>query len=275
LFISADRLMAQRQMHAISYGWNNFRPELLVYSDNQVNELELNEMHFLIGEERRCTGSFREQVYRPCPFNRVVEFSDQCEFCSRSLIPIRRCLFDPICDGHICGWELCSREHIVYIAFYGTFLKVGMTSAQRVRERLIEQGADAYFEVAHLPNRLKARELEKRLSSELLLPQVRHMNELIALFNRKLDVKEIESIYEELLCELKEKYNMEAGELQTLLDYPIELPLNERAVPVEVEGVHEGKIIGFKGRFALYKSNDIRVLNMPMVIGRSLTLLSL
>ena len=187
MFVSADRLMAMEngeKLHAISFDWEGYTPRFLTYSfgNARLQELELDAVSFTVSDGQYCTGSFRAEGYRPCPFRRQVVNFAQCEFCSRSIIPIQKCLFDPICDGELCDWDLCRREHMVYIAFYGSKTKVGMTSSGRLTERLIEQGADAYFTVGTFHSRKAAREMEKKISRGLSIAQMHRsadlMNEL-------------------------------------------------------------------------------------------------
>lgn len=267
-------LLKQRGIHAVSFGWDDFRPVLLGYdvASASLEEVDLSRMAMAVGEGRKCVGSFREGNYRPCPFERQVEFSEQCEFCSRSIIPIQRCLYDPICDGHICMWNLCMREHTVYMAFYSTTVKVGMTSSSRIRQRIIEQGADAYFEVAKLANRKEARALEKKLSAELKLSQAIRMTELLELLSRGAEREKMEEEYERIARVLDERYSLRPSQLHYMDGYPLEIPVKERVLETPVEGIHKGEVVGLKGRLAIYRDGRLMALNMNQVVGRTISM---
>ncbi|MEM3851901.1 MAG: DUF2797 domain-containing protein [Methanomassiliicoccales archaeon] len=276
MFTDAGRLLmisSGRKLHAISYSWKNFEPQLIFFdpSTSSLLQQDMHNLAFHVTSMVQCVGSFRDGAYRPCPFSKVLEYGEQCEFCSRSLIPIRRCLFDPICDGHICDWHLCKRPHAVYIAFYGTKIKVGMTSTARLEERLIEQGADAYFQVTTAPNRMEARSIERRISAEAHIAQLHRFDELLPLFYQEVDWKGIEQQYTALSERLGSKMGMQCGPLRFLENYPITLPIRERISPVSIEGMHEGEVLGIKGRFLLYRHAGVRAINMPVLSGRFVT----
>ncbi len=59
-----------------------------------------------------------------------------------------------------CDSEICRRKHVVYVAFHGDMVKIGMTSSLRLRERGIEQGADAIAPLVECENRMAARAAE-------------------------------------------------------------------------------------------------------------------
>lgn len=277
MFVTADRLLnlsQGRQVHAVSYSWEQFSPEFLVYSrEGGMERLPLDHFAFAVSDEQTCVGSFRGGDYRPCPFHRHVEYSDQCDFCSRSIIPIQRCLFEPICDGHLCDWELCKREHTVYIAFYGSKLKVGMTSTQRLDERLVEQGADAFFTAGKLPNRKAAREMEKRIGRELKIPQMHRSTELLDDLWKGPDFVAIEHAYEQIAKKVEERYGLAASPLVRLESYPIEQPLSEKPRYASLSSLHEGRVVGIKGRFAVYDSGGLAALSLSALTSRKLTLL--
>ncbi len=277
MFVTADKLLnltRGRSVHAVSYGWDGFSPEFLVYSrEGGLEKLPLDEFAFALSDEQLCVGSFRDGAYRPCPFHRHVEYTDQCDFCSRSIIPIQRCLFEPICDGHLCDWDLCKRKHLIYIAFYGEKLKVGMTSSSRIGERLVEQGADAYFTFGEYPNRKAAREMEKRISNELSIPQMHRSTELLDDLWRGPDFERIGAVYERISTAAEGRYAITPGELRPLDRYPIEQPLPERPRLAELASIHEGKVIGLKGRFAVYESSGLRAVSLSSATSRRMVLL--
>lgn len=279
VFVSADRLLAIEsgdRFHAISFSWDGYEPHFLVYSfhSHQLKEVELDSISFTVSDEQLCVGSFRAEGYRPCPFKRHVIGFDQCEFCSRSTIPIQKCLFDPICDGELCDWDLCKREHVVYIAFYGNKTKVGMTSSGRLTERLIEQGADAYFTVGTFHSRKAARTMEKTISSGLSIPQMHRSADLLQELKNGPDYTSITEIYHRIGDKIARQFTLTPSEIVLLQGYPIRQPLESLPAYSSLIGAHEGEVLGVKGRVLLYKNRDtIRALNMAAIPSRFMTLI--
>ena len=276
MFISADKLLTvekAEKMHAISFDWDEYAPRFLTYSfgSSRLQEIELDVISFTVSDEQYCIGSFRSDGYRPCPFRRQVINFAQCEFCSRSIIPIQKCLFDPICDGELCDWELCRREHMVYIAFYGSKTKVGMTSSSRLRERLIEQGADAYFTVGTFRSRKAAREMEKKISSGLSIAQMHRSADLMQELQYGPDYGDIDRLYSNIAAGIREHFSLSPSDMVTLKDYPIRQPLESKPTYSKLVGVHEGEVIGVKGRMLLYRNDGIRALNMAALPSRVIT----
>lgn len=273
MFITADRLLAINKgsrSHAISFYWEGFEPHFEIYSceTDALEELEMNRFSFTVTEEQKCVGSFSNGTYRPCPFNRHVENMDQCDFCSRTLIPIQKCLFDPICDGEICNWDLCKREHSVYLAFYGGKIKVGMTSTTRIRERLIEQGADAYMVAGRFRSRKAAREMEKKISLDLGISQTHRYGDTLNELQAAIDYNAVEAGYSRISAELEERFNLRCSGLEVLDGYPMAQPLESAPLYVSITGFHEGEVIGVKGRIAIYRNGGLKALNLAAIPSR-------
>jgi len=276
VFISAEKLYRMRSgrgMHAIYYGWRDFSPRFLLFSEGTgIVEQFLETISISVLEERICVGSMAGGVYTPCPAKRAVEYSDQCRQCSRSIIPVQRCLFEPICDGSICNWELCKRDHMVYVAFHGGSVKVGMTSTKRLRERLIEQGADAFSVVGNFPNRLAARNAEREISREMHIPQFHRSEELLLELWKGPDWRQIERIHAKMADNLLSKFGLEMGELLRLEDYPIQYPLEEKPSAVPPVHVHDGRVSGVKGKFLIYRGEKLSALNMDDLVSHNVIL---
>ena len=137
----------------------------------RIVEIDLSRLDMTVSELRSCVGRFEEE-YRPCPQVKIVRGSfDQCDSCAESWIPRQECVFEPKCEGELCDCHFCKRPHLVYAAFYGRKVKIGMTSGSRMAERAIEQGADAIVALVDCENRFRAREMEKDISRLLVLPQ--------------------------------------------------------------------------------------------------------
>ena len=177
LFESADKILEQglnRSLHIIDFFWAGFEPHLIAYdqSKGRVEEIELDKLGMIVSEEKGCVGSFEDGIYRPCPFNVKIKVFSQCKRCAGAWVPVQKCIFEPQCNGDMCGHpEFCRRPHVVYLAFYGDLVKVGMTSEKRLMERAIEQGADAVAPVLKCNGRSEARSLEREISTRFKIPQ--------------------------------------------------------------------------------------------------------
>jgi hypothetical protein len=142
----------------------------------------------------------------------------------------------------------CAEPHSVYISFFGTAPKVGMTRSHRVRSRGIEQGADAIMPVLSCRNRLEAREEEKRLSAAMGVRQTVNARDFARSLLRPVPYDDIMAKAEAMLRD----NDLEGHGLVILDGYP--MPVLERApIPVPSPGKHAGPVLGVKGRFLVYR----------------------
>ncbi|OPY28815.1 MAG: hypothetical protein A4E28_01276 [Methanocella sp. PtaU1.Bin125] len=110
----------------------------------------------LVLGKRGCAGRWDGETHVPCG-------SDQapvCDSCGAEAV-------DPcvMCRG-VCRKleKTCLQEHSVYLAAFAPGrIKVGVSRAFRLERRLAEQGADAGFEIARLPDGEAARQMEASL----------------------------------------------------------------------------------------------------------------
>lgn len=267
-------------LHVLEFYWDGFEPALLCYDtvDHRCMTLALGTADLVVGTRKTCIGRFDGDAYMECPDSAPVGKFSQCGRCAgEAYISNQDCVFDPQCDGETCkfdpegeGNEFCRRQHMLYLAFYDRMVKVGMTSTRRMETRLVEQGADAYAVIGTFRNRLEAREAEKRLSSELALPQWIRQQTILSNFSHPLDTEGIRAAYEGLRRSLREGYGLSAEPLRWLGGYPLELPL--RGVPAlqETPGMHIGRLLGVKGKWLVYDSGGLRALNLSDLPGRFL-----
>lgn len=277
---SSDRSDGQTpSLHALDYHWKGFEPHLDCFdpSDGEECEFDLERIDFSVSEARTCIGSWDDDGnYRPCPSRTPVGKFAQCDKCAKEFfIPNQECLFDPKCDGTDCmgqkrEWEFCRREHVLYIAFYDTRMKVGMSSSRRIDRRLIEQGADAYSIIGSFPNRLEARETEKKISDRLRIPQFYRQETLLKGLARPLDKKGIEDRLEGLRITLGEAFGLKPMPLSWLTGYPIDLPLSQVPQLEPSVGRHLGKRVGIKGKWVFYESDGLKALNLSDLPARFL-----
>ncbi len=278
MFVRADRLLTEVNdgrfpKHAISYHWDGFVPHLVAYdgSDKQIVEIDLSRLDMTVSEDRTCIGRFEEE-YRPCPQATVVRGSfDQCDGCAESWIPRQECLFEPRCEGELCDCHFCRRPHLVYAAFYGRKVKIGMTSGGRMVERAIEQGADAIVALVDCENRFRAREMEKDISRSLHLPQRMTRADIVKQLASNISKNELEDRYSKIQESLRDRYYLRGDGLTMLNDYPMHLGLEELPIETSSPGTHRGKVRGKKGRYLFFEDDGaLKMLDLSDLPSRHL-----
>lgn len=257
--------------HALHFGWEDYAPRLLLFdrNDESLRMMNFHEtLSISIGKRRVCTGLFRGEDYLPCPNTRRVGRFAQCADCGEELIPIQECLFEPRCDGGLCDSPICKRDHAIYIAFFGAKKKVGMTLRSRVRSRLIEQGADAYFVVGTSGTRKGARDIEKMISKRMRITERPSSTTVIGSMRIRRKKGYIEEQWAGISKTLEDKLSLNPGELHFLEDYPIEEPLKAEPKIIEPWGAHSGRIVGVKGKFLIYEAERLSALNLAYLPAR-------
>jgi len=261
--------------HILSYEWRDFDPVLVAYDGSDVVEIHLADaerVDMQVGKDLTCVGRLEDGEYTPCPNSAPLTGSwRQCPDCARPYIPDLSCVFEPKCDGSLCGVEFCSRPHVVYLAMTGNLMKVGMTSAKRERQRLIEQGADIYAIIYHAKNRLDARQEEKRVSAISGISQAHSRKNKLAQMRKRPDYEAMKVKMSSVLFDIMDHSNP-PPEFHILDSYPLELPLRRVPLLRATPGRHTGKVLGFKGRFMLYESHGIYAVDMGEIVGRRVKL---
>lgn len=264
--------------HVLSFHWEDFDPHLVFYDlrARRVDELPLDRLALMVGGDRSCVGRFGVDGYHPCPSGRKVGRFETCQACAAPWIPVLNCVFEPQCDGDLCDHpEFCARRHFVYLASFGNLIKVGMTSAGRLRERAIEQGADAVRPLFECRDRREARTLEKETSMRFKIPQEIRAARVARTWTRRPSEEAMRNVHEHYLERIA-RWREPLGSDIILLDrYPMrELP---RTPPeaVGTEGVHRGEVLGIKGRFMLFRDDRgrSRLLDLSDLPSRSICVL--
>lgn len=267
-------------LHALDFHWDGFEPHLECYdpADKDPCEFDLEDVRFSVSRRKICVGQWRDDGYVPCPDQTPVSKFGQCAKCAgETFIPKQECIFEPECDGTDpkCNAEgrsieFCRREHVLYIAFYDTRMKIGMSSSRRIDKRLVEQGADAYSIIGKFGSRLAARTKEKELSTRLRIPQFYRQETLLKNLSSPLDSKGIESRLEGLRITLGEADSLVPEPIVWLDRYPIDLPLRETPKLVESWGRHAGDLVGMKGKWLIFESDGLKALSLPDIPARFL-----
>ena len=279
MFIRADQLLLQETedgfpLHALEFRWQGFEPGLKCRDvrTGQIAEFDLHDVRFSASRKKTCIGFYDDDGHHACPTQSPVTTFSQCPECSgESFMPIQECLFEPQCDGERCDHDFCRREHVLYLAFYDTHTKIGMSSSKRVERRLVEQGADAFAVIGSYATRRKAREAEKDISSKLRIPQSFRQEFLLQNFSKPLDPDGITSRYDSLRKSLEEAYRLDVADLHWLDRYPIELPLKAAPVLQETPGRHRGELLGIKGKWLIYEKDGVKALSLSDLPSRFLS----
>jgi Protein of unknown function (DUF2797) len=279
MFVRADRLLLGEKVrwyskHALWYYWDGFRPHLDSFDlvKKEVESLDLVDrmrlVNLAVSDERECVGSYMAGEYRPCPNHITMKGAfDQCRSCAGTWIPIQECLFEPQCAGDLCDSPLCKKKHVVYATFFGNLIKIGMTAGSRLKERAIEQGADAVVRLSEFPNRLAAREAEKDISRKLKAPQRVAGKQVAAEIARSPTRCELREKYEKISVSISGDYELLGENMLILDEYPGREKLGELPETpelVDVVGAHVGVMLGIKGRYLFYENLEGKALMLPM-----------
>lgn len=216
---------------------------------------------------RKCIGFFQREKYFPCIIQSFVTDFPQCLRCVSKSIPLLRCIFEPECEGQKCPGSICSKPHHVYLAFFNTIPKIGMSSYNRIRIRILEQGADAYSIIATLPTRFAARACEKEISNILRIKQAYEPEEILRTLTYPTRVKVIEEKFELIYRSLKNRFDLNASDLIFNNKYPLELPLRSMPKLQKTRGIHKGKFLGIKGKFLIYESKGLNAIKVDEMLG--------
>jgi hypothetical protein len=270
MFSRADQLLVEEhedefKLHALDFHWEGYEPHLDCYDavgDEEV-EFDLEDVRFLVSRKKTCIGRWDGDRYVPCPRHASVTKFGQCPECAGdSFIKKQECIFEPECDGEKCDSDFCRREHVLYLAFYDTRMKIGMSSTRRVDRRLVEQGADAYTIIGKFGSRRKARASEKEISERLRIPQFYRQETLLKDLARPLDLRGMESRYEGIKSTMRDLYGLQSEPLVRLDNYPIQLPLREVPKLLDPWGSHSGELVGVKGRWLVFESDGLKALSL-------------
>lgn len=176
------------------------------------------------------------------------------------------CIIRPeLCRGHLgegrdVEWEkehhVC--EHVVYLAA-SSVLKVGVTRAQQVPTRFIDQGASAVRIIARTPHRCAAGEIEvgvKEAFTDRTSWQKMLKNDLID----EPDWDEAFDMADSVTPFMHSEYLVD-DEPIIKLNYPVlDYPTKVKSLSFDKEEVIEGTLMGIKGQYLLFDDN--RVLNI-------------
>jgi hypothetical protein len=146
------------------------------------------------------------------------------------------------------------------VAFHGDMIKIGMTSGSRLRERGIEQGADAIAPIVDCDNRKEARTAENQISHLLKARQTVSKKESLRTILKITDRGLYESRYEGVLAQVSRVLPTKNVSLEVLDRYPVTFNDQGHVEVTTLEGRHAGEVVAIKGKFLVYRSKNGREL---------------
>lgn len=158
------------EMRIIKYRWlmheKRMQPFFVNSRQEKIKLLD-EQMSFAVGE-KHCTGYFSGGSYFPCPSDRAIESGWNCNEC-RLMDDFFMCIK---CTGEECinrrQRASCEESmYYVYLAAFGSLIKVGISHERRLLERLIEQGADFGAKVACVKDGKDVRSMEQEIMKHL------------------------------------------------------------------------------------------------------------
>lgn len=253
----------------------------------RIDLMKIGEASLRFSGPLLCVGRFVDDAYVPCPgSNPPAEGFSQCMECLLLDIPDPSCVFEPHCYEEPCGASFCQVPHVVYLTSFRSSLKVGMTQFRRMRERAMEQGADAMLPLFLLKDRFSARSYEVAVSRTLAIPQMVRGNvklrntasgkDLAEIGKNLLQAKEdLMMMWEEVeasshpkafILEDPGQFKMEPILID---DYPLEEPLPSKPKRYKGDRI-KGTVLGFKGNYMFFRQGGILAFRLSEVVGKVL-----
>ncbi|MCD6383950.1 MAG: DUF2797 domain-containing protein [Thermoplasmata archaeon] len=265
------------ELHFVDFFWEDFTPHLLFHpvkiidgklthpaGENVIYDIVpgVGDLwNYTVSKERWCVGRLGEE-YHPCPLKSVVKSFHQCPVCRKAVgkPPVSE-VFNP---DNECRDEFCDEPHVVYLAFYGEKMKVGMTPGRRLLKRAVEQGADAVGVLLNLDNRPEARQEEKRISREFHIPEALSARDILRALTRGLDRGVVEGRYKRILEAL--------GEQDREVIFLDRYPLRKLSSTPSLWRMRKiiGEVVGIKGRYLMINMAGPKAINLKNLLGRVL-----
>ena len=160
-------------MQLIKYKWDvrglSGQPFLVARDGKKTVKIKLfDESISLTLGKKTCIGYTKNGTHFECPAKRSVENERVCRECALN-DDFFLCMK---CTGEECINEpqrptCIENKYFLYLAAFGSILKVGISYEFRVLERLIEQGADMGAKIGMIKDGKLARTVEQKIMHEL------------------------------------------------------------------------------------------------------------
>ena len=144
-----------------------------------------------------------------------------------------------------------NQPHVVYLAA-SSAVKVGVTRAEQVPTRWIDQGATAAIRLAEVPNRYEAGRIEVSLK-EFFTDKTSWQRMLKNEIDESIDLEEEKWSLEDQLPKDITDYFSENDEIIEL-NYPvIEFPEKVKSIGFDKSPTVQGKLMGIKGQYLIFE----------------------
>jgi hypothetical protein len=255
-----------------NFRWRNFEPELLIQDQGKEKTFPLmnQNVNMKLGK-RFCTGYSKNGKRFPCPESRLVSSDRQCQMC-KSLdhyLPCIQC--SGLCTNLSARRNCMEENYIIYLAAFGPLMKVGISREQRIKQRLVEQGADFGATLTKIKDGRIARVYEQRIRRYLgITDRLRGTEKHPHMFSDpRICIKNINSSLAKLsdssfssmlnapeIFDLRENYN--------LLDVESEM------MKLEENSMIDGRIACVKGSIMLVENGSFKCVDCHALIGREI-----
>ncbi len=238
-------------MQIIKFKWNSNVPTLILENDEKI-KLK-NEISFVLGE-KHCIGYISNGIRYKC-LNKTSNFNPLCKSCEqKDMYYLCR-----KCDGTKClnpkMRERCKENlYHLYIAMIGTIPKVGISASFRLKERLIEQGADFGAHIMSIVDGKEARIVEQKLSKYLGITD--RINSQTKMKMLKSDVGKCVATLNKIISKLKFCGLVKDFEVYDFRKYyNIEnVPEQPKKLVIRPKTKIEGKVVAVKGNIVVIES---------------------
>ncbi len=238
-----------RFMQLISY--KPWKHTLVYRIDDRVNEIKLEikkPISLEFKEVRKCIGYFDGKQWHKCPYDADVSKGYQCEYCKNKDIKKLHTVLDKKGFEDIFE-KIRYKDYSIYFALFGDKVKCGVTSTRRFKDRLIEQGAGYFVEIARINDMEIAYAVEEYLKQMLGLADAiksrdkLNGNDKISVLIQKLDeLREID--LSQFSITLPEKFKVYKNPIKTFPDAK------------ESMDRIDGRIEGFRANIIFFSNND-------------------
>ncbi|MFH1470877.1 MAG: DUF2797 domain-containing protein [Candidatus Micrarchaeota archaeon] len=250
--------------HIISF-YSHSKPKLVIRSSqgSGVEEFELSgQISLELSFNRYCIGYARFDKSYPCP-DEAVSDSGKCPHCRKLELSCASCRGDECLFGHS---ECLLGEHLIYLASFGELVKAGVTRKERIKERLIEQGADFGVVIAKAKDGFEARAVEALIQHQFGFRNAVRTSEKFKLLGAGREISK-QSI--EIAINKIKQNNFPGLEPLGLMDLSPFYPKLETK-PV-LDNLLEGEVLGARGNLLFLEREGPKVIDMKKNVGRYIT----
>jgi hypothetical protein len=257
-----------------NFRWKNFEPELNILERSSGKEkiLPLMNQHINMTLGKRfCIGYTKNGKHYNCPESSEISSEKQCRLC-KSLDDFFPCLQ---CSGlciNMSNRKSCMEDNFyIYLATFGPLMKVGISREFRIKQRLVEQGADFGAAISRIRDGRIARVYEQRIRRYLgIVDRLKGAEKHPHLFSDpKVCIRNINSAMEKLgkspfndilqepeIFDMREHYNL----------------IDEKSDFLKLENnlVLKGRIACVKGSIALLENGAFKCIDCHGLIGREI-----